>query len=213
MATQVVNLLHYRSLNLGEVPANLSFGQFAVNTYNGINPTLPSLREVYLFVGTGGNDRVAEDGTDLTADAAIAGGFAGEALVNGKGWVRYNLRSMKISGDSMTGDLILSGARLRFEQGTTGTAELILPSETVAATPTLAGSIRYNSISNLIEAWDGAAWIKPYTYLDFQTGTASPTLRSDGTSTLVAGDQWYNSTGPSLYFWSGAAWVSFASLI
>ncbi len=63
MATsQVVNLLHYRSLNIGQVPANLEFGQFAVNTYNGINPTLPNLREVYLFVGTGGDDRVAEDG-------------------------------------------------------------------------------------------------------------------------------------------------------
>lgn len=212
MATQVVNLLHYRSLNLGQVPANLEFGQFAVNTYNGINPTIPTLREIYLFVGTGGDDRVDEQGNDLSTNAAAAAALSGESLVSQKGWVRYNLRSVKNSGDSVTGDLIVSGARLRFDTGTTGTAEFVLPSETVAVTPTLAGSIRFNTTTSKIEAWDGAAWVRPDTYIDFQTATASPTTRSTG-GTLVSGDQWYNSTGPSLYFWDGSAWISFNSLV
>ncbi len=212
MATsQVVNLLHYRSLNIGQVPANLEFGQFAVNTYNGINPTLPNLREVYLFVGTGGDDRVAEDGVDLTADATIAGGLAGEALVNGKGWVRFNLRSMKLSGDTMYGDLIISGAKIRFESGSTGNAELILPDQTVAVSATLAGSIRYNTLSSKLEVWDGAVWASTGR-IEFQSVAAAPTTKANGDA-LVPGDQWYDSTGPSLYFWDGTAWISFATLI
>ena len=207
MATQAVNLLHYRSLNLGQVPANLEFGGFAVNTYGGISPTLPTLREVYLFVGTGGNERVDEQGNDLSPMIA-----PGETLVAQKGWVRYNLRSVKNSGDSVTGDLVLSGARLKFEVGSTGTAELILPDESTAVTPTLAGSVRYETTKKTIQVWDGTAWAELNTYKDFIQATASPSVRANGDA-LIPGDQWYNSTGPSLYFWDGSAWVSFASLI
>ena len=207
MATQVVNLLHYRSLNPGQVPANLEFGGFAVNTYSGINPTLPTLREVYLFVGTGGNERVDEQGVDLSPIIA-----PGETLVSQKGWIRYNLRSVKNSGDSMTGDLVLTGARARFEVGATGTAELILPDENTAVTPTIAGSIRYQTTTSKIQVWNGTAWVEVDNYKEFLQATLSPAARANGDA-LGAGDQWYNSAGPSLYFWSGSAWVSFASLI
>ena len=212
MATQVVNLLHYRSLDLGAVPPNLEFGQFGINVYNANNPVLPTLREVYLFVGTGGNERVNEDGTDLTTEAFNAGAFAGEALVNGKGWVRFNLRSLSTGGDTMYGDLIMSGARIRFESGLSGNAELILPDETVSTGAVTAGSVRYNSLSTNIEVWDGTVWNPATSGLDFQSGVIAPIQRPDG-SALSNGDQWYDSTGPSLYFWNGTVWVSFASLI
>jgi hypothetical protein len=204
MATQVVNLLHYRSLNLGAVPVNLEFGQFAINAYNANNPTLPNLREVYLFVGTGGDDRVDEDGTDRSADVALASSFSGEAAQVGKGWVRFNLRSMKTSGDTMTGDLIISGARIRFETGLTGSAELILPNQTVATSPTLAGSVRYNSVTDKIEFWNGALWVSSGGS-DFQINTGTPTVRSDGSS-LVLGDWWWKNDTVQLYAWDGSAW-------
>ena len=201
--TQVVNLLHFRSLNLGQTPTNLEFGQFAVNTYNGNNPTLPNLREVFLYVGTGGNDRVDEQGNDLSAAAAAAAAAFGEALVNQKGWVRFNLRSMKLSGDSMYGDLIMSGARIRFEPGTSGNAELILPDELTAANATLPGSIRYNTTSGKVEFWDGAwASLSPF---DFQVATADPTTRSIG-SVLADGDFYYNSILAKLYVYQTGVW-------
>lgn len=204
MATQVVNLLHYRSLNLGQVPANLEFGGFAVNTYNGIYPTVPTLREVYLFVGTGGNDRVDEQGNDLSSMVAV-----GEPLVSQKGWVRFNLRSMKTSGDTMTGDLVMSGARIRFEVGSAGNAELILPDQTVASTATLPGSVRYNALSSKVEYWDGSIW-SFLSSTDFQTATGSvPATRGDGVSTLQNGDRWFDNstTEPFLSFWDGTQWI------
>lgn len=204
MATQVVNLLHYRSLDLGSVPPNLEFGQFGINTYNANNPVSPNLREVYLFVGTGGNDRVDEDGTDLTATASTAGSFSGEALVNGKGWVRFNLRSLKTGGDSITGDLTMSGSRIVFEVGASGNAELILPDESVAVTATLPGSIRYNTLSTKVEVWNGTIWASTGG-LDFQINTGQPTQRPDGAA-LVSGDLWWKNDTSQLYIWDGTVW-------
>lgn len=203
--TEVVNLLHLRSLNPGEVPINLAFGQMAINAFNVESPVLPELRETSLFIGTGGNQRVDEDGTDRTADAVTSASFTGEALQLNQGWVRYELRKFKVTGDTIIGELNVSGTKVRFNTGTTGNAELVLPSEFVAVTGE-AGSIRYNTVSMGIEIHDGTNWTSPPdVFIDFQTAAVPPALRSDGTA-LVNGDLYYNSSLAETFIYQGS-WV------
>ena len=208
MANQVVNLLHYRSLNLGEVPVNVEFGQIAINTFNGIHPVEPTLHDVSLFIGTGGDARVDEDGTDRTADVLIASVRTGEAPQSGKGWVRYQMRNLRASGDTMVGDLLMSGASIRFVPGASGNAELVLPTETAANVGEV-GSIRYNTSVEYIQYHDGAAWVTLQP-TDFQIGNTAPTLRVDGNA-LSLGDLWYDSLKGSLHFWNGASWTKVIS--
>ena len=212
MANQVVNLLHYRSLNLGEVPVNMEFGQIAINSFNGISPVEPTNYDVSLFIGTGGDDRVDEDGTDRSADVLIASVRTAEAPQVGKGWVRYQLRKARTSGDTFTGDIVASGASIRFDPGVTGSAELILPDTATNITPTSVGSTRWNQTAKRIEVWDGATW--KFSDKDTQAfyQNTAPTERVNG-DPLVAGDEWYDTSVPPIvpYVWDGANWVTFTT--
>ena len=89
MATSpLVNLLHLRSVTQDQVPVNMEQGQIAFNLYDAVNPDPSGNYFVEVFIGTGGNDRRREDGTDRTADALISSLTTGEALISGKGWIQ-----------------------------------------------------------------------------------------------------------------------------
>ena len=206
MANQVVNLLHFRSLNLGEVPVNMEFGQLAVNTFNGIYPVEPTLHDVSLFIGTGGDARVDEDGTDRTADVLIASVRTGEALQSGKGWVRYQMRKLRASGDTMVGDLLMSGASIRFTPGTSGNAELVLPTDTTANVGEV-GSLRFSTLTNNAQVYNGAEWVDLKSGNDFQVAATAPAVRSLGDD-LVVGDFYYNTALNSLFVRVAGAWTS-----
>ena len=92
MATSpLVNLLHLRSVTQDQVPVNMEQGQIAFNLYDAINPDANGNYFVEVFIGTGGNGRRSDDGTDRTADALISSISTGEPLISGKGWVQSSL--------------------------------------------------------------------------------------------------------------------------
>lgn len=202
---QVVNLLHYRSLNYGEIPVNVQFGGIAINTFNALNPTLPSLVDASVFIGTGGDARVDEDGTDRTADVLIASVRTGEVPQTGQGWVRYQMRGVRASGDTMVGDLTMSGASLRFTPGATGNAELVLPTDTTA-TVGESGSLRFSTLTGSIQVHDGTEWIDIKSGADFQVAATAPTLRTTLTA-LQDGDKWWNSSINASFTFISGAWV------
>ena len=206
MATQVVNLLHIRSLNLGQIPVNLEFGQLGINTYNGIYPVGPTLYNVSLFVGTGGDERVDEDGTDRSSDVAVASALSGEIAEPGKGWVRYELRKVKVTGDTMVGDLRISGASVRFDLGSTGNAQLVLPDQNVSTTGE-PGALRYSTLTGSIQIYDGTqgSWVDIRASADFQIANAAPAQRSTFTP-LQSGDRWWNSATGAAYTYVGGVW-------
>ena len=90
MANKLVNLLHLRSFTQNEVPVNLESGQFAVNLYNGLNALGDGSYNVQLYFGTGGTERKAADGTDLSAAALARAVVTGEALGANKGYIRFD---------------------------------------------------------------------------------------------------------------------------
>ena len=83
----LVNLLHLRSTTQNQVPVNMEAGQIAFNLYNGITPSATGYI-VYMFVGTGGDERRDYLGADLTADSMATSLITGEVLQSGKGFTK-----------------------------------------------------------------------------------------------------------------------------
>ena len=186
-----------RSFTEGEHPLNLEPGQIAFNMSPGNFDPAKGDYNMYMYVGDASNVRMDEGGTVL-----VTGGLAG------KGWVRYRMRNASILGDNIYGDFSILGAKLKVEADGSNKAELVVPKESTTPTSgTEAGSVRWNSVDSILQAWNGSKWD---TTSKVAVGASAPTNPSNG-------DLWLDPGPPAtLYVFvvpnqGPAEWVSASS--
>lgn len=122
MAYPLVNILHLRSFTQDEVPVNLESGQIALNLYSGNNALANGTYNVSVFIGTGGTERKAVDGTDLTGDALARAVVTGEPLGVNNGWIRFDLGDLY----TPTPGLNLDAAGVTSKKGALDTLDALL---------------------------------------------------------------------------------------
>lgn len=196
MATQpLVNILHLRSAVQNAVPVNLSPGQIALNLHDALNPDANGNYFVEVFVGTGGNERRRDDGTDRTADALISSVSTGEALITGMGWVQTSLGGEYVPVPNLNLDAA-GVTTYRSALDTLDTLLGLLTNLTTAEKTSVVGAL--NELDSLAVAG--------------QTAVAAPTVRASGL-TLRGGDLWVNTTSADalgntnkLNYWNGTGW-------
>jgi len=137
-----------RSFTAGEHPVDLEPGQIAFNLAQENVDLAEGNANIYMYVGNQSDARMDEDGTVL-----VGGGTAG------KGWIRYSLRSTRVTGDSIYGNLDVIGASVKIRKSGAEYAELVIPKTTdTPASSSEVGSIRWNPAFGKLQAWDGAKW-------------------------------------------------------
>ena len=160
----LATLQHLRSFTVGEHPLNLEPGQIAFNMATSNFETSEGNYNIYLYVGNSSNQRIDEGGTILAT-----GGDTG------KGWVRYSLRSVRTTGDTIFGNFTVKGGKLKVESNGASLAELVLPRESMTPTNgTDVGSIRWNTQSSILQAWNGAKWDTTSKVVVSDSSPASP---------------------------------------
>lgn len=160
----LATLQHLRSFTVGEHPLNLEPGQIAFNMATSNFETSEGNYNIYLYVGNSSNQRIDEGGTILAT-----GGDTG------KGWVRYSLRSVRTTGDTIFGNFTVKGGKLKVESNGASLSELVLPQEsTTPSSGTEAGSIRWNTQSSILQAWDGLKWDTTSKVVVSDTAPANP---------------------------------------
>lgn len=167
-----------RSFTRDEHPLNLEPGQIAFNMSPGNYTPENEDFNAYLYVGNSSNKRLDEDGTVLIPD--------GSGELN-KGWVRYRLRNLSPEGGTIRGDFTVAGGKLTVTANGSVGGELVLPTQ--AETPTSgssAGSVRWNTVVNKVEAWTGGTW----------TTTTSVTVQDTAPTIPLNGDLWMDTSGP-----------------
>jgi len=134
---------------------------------------------MYLYVGNSSNQRIDEGGTVL-----VTGGDPN------KGWVRYSLRNVNLTESNVVyGNFTVSGATLKVESNGASLAELVLPQESMTPmSSTNVGSIRWNTQSSILQAWNGAKWDTTSKVVVSDTAPASPSN----------GDLWLDPGPPAL---------------
>ena len=116
----LATLQQLRTFEFDNHPIDLEEGQLAFNMSVGNYDAAASDYNIYMYVGNGSNIRIDEGGTVL-----VAGGN------QGKGWIRYRLRSVNVKGDSVYGNLNVVNSNFRvFKQGALGNAQLLIPEYT-----------------------------------------------------------------------------------
>ena len=192
----LATLQHLRSFNPGEHPLNLEPGQIAFNMATENIIQTESDYNIFLYVGNGGNVRVDQGGTVLATNGDV-----------GKGWIRYPLRSMRIQGDNIYGDVSIHGHKLKIEANATSAGELVVPRDSATvATGSDIGSVRWNVTSKSLESWDGNKW----------DSTSKVSVSSTVPANPSEGDMWLDPSGTSsvlrVYVQSGGgAWVETSS--
>lgn len=129
-------------------PVDLEPGQFALNLSKDNIDQENNNHNIFIYVGNGSSLRIDEGGTVM-----ISGG------TEGKGWIRYRLRSVNVEGDSIFGDFNVVGAKLSFQAKGNKRPELIVPR--VSESPnsgSQVGSVRWNPTLSIFEAWNGVKW-------------------------------------------------------
>ena len=171
----LATLQHLRSFTPGEHPLNLEPGQIAFNMATSNFDTDKDDYNMYLYVGNSSNQRIDEGGTVL-----VTGGEAN------KGWVRYSLRNVNLTeSNTVFGDFTIAGATLKVESNGASLAELVLPQESMTPTSSSeVGSIRWNTQSSILQAWDGTKWD---TTSKVVVGDTAPTNPSNGDLWLDVG--------------------------
>ena len=190
----LATLQQLRSFNFGEDPLNLEPGQVAFNMAPENFDAAKQDYNMYMYVGNASNQRIDEGGTVLTT-----GGDTG------KGWVRYRLRNVSVLGDNVYGDFSVLGAKLKVESNGAALSELVIPKETsTPANGSETGSIRWNTTSSILQAWNGFKWDTTSKVTVSETAPANPSN----------GDLWLDPGPPSttLYVFviptvGPAAWV------
>ena len=175
----LATLQHLRSFTGGEHPLNLEPGQIAFNMATENFDPLTNNYNMYLYVGNSSNQRIDEGGTVL-----VTGGEAN------KGWVRYSLRNVNLTeGNVVYGDFTVAGAILKVESNGASLAELVLPKENDTPTNgTSVGSIRWNTQSSILQAWNGLKWDTTSKVVVGDTAPAGPSN----------GDLWLDVGPPSV---------------
>lgn len=176
----LATLQQLRSFNDGEHPINLEPGQIAFNMALGNVVSAENNYNIYMYVGNSTDNRLDENGTVL-----VAGGETG------KGWIRYSLRSVKVTGDTIYGDVNVDGAKLRVQASGGQSAELIIPKETTTPSGgSEVGSIRWNNTTSTLQTWNGAKWD---TASKVFVGSAPPANPSNG-------DMWMDPGPPGVLY-------------
>jgi len=193
----LATLQQLRTFEFDNHPIDLEEGQLAFNLSAGNINAGQSDYNIYMYVGNGSNSRLDEGGTVL-----VAGGTAG------KGWIRFRLRNVSIQGDSVYGNLNVINSNFRvFKQGA-GSAQLLIPTELdTSATGALAGSLRWNTQSSILQAWNGNKW----------DTTSRVTVSTTAPANPSGGDMWYDPSGLGIFYIyvvptvGPATWVSASS--
>lgn len=176
----LATLQQLRTFTAGQHPTDLEPGQFALNMApENFNPSQGDYN-IYLYVGNESNARVDEGGTVL-----VDGGTPG------KGWVRYRLRNLSVTGDNVYGDFNVVGSRLRIHAEGANSAELVVPKTADApASGSLVGSVRWNTAQSIFQAWNGSKW-----------DTTSKVVISDTAPTNPSnGDLWLDPGPPTVMY-------------
>lgn len=144
----LATLQQLRTFTAGQHPTDLEPGQFALNMApENFNPDQGDYN-IYFYVGNESNQRIDEGGQVLVEDGTP-----------GKGWVRYRLRNLSVTGDNVYGDFNVVGSRLRVHAQGASSAELVIPK--LADSPangSLVGSVRWNDTDSILQAWNGSKW-------------------------------------------------------
>jgi len=194
----LATLQHLRSFTGGEHPLNLEPGQIAFNMATTNYDPSKNDYNMYLYVGNSSNQRLDEGGTVL-----VTGGEPN------KGWVRYSLRNVNLTEDNTVyGDFTVAGATLKVESNGASLAELVLPQESMTpASSTNVGSIRWNTQSSILQAWNGLKW----------DTTSKVVVNNSAPANPSNGDLWLDPGPPSvLRVYSAppggvASWISASS--
>lgn len=194
----LATLQHLRSFTGGEHPLNLEPGQIAFNMATANFDPSTNNYNMYLYVGNSSNQRIDEGGTVLVTGGEL-----------NKGWVRYSLRNVNLTEENTVyGDFTVAGAKLKVESNGASLAELVLPIESMTpANGTDVGSIRWNTQSSILQAWNGTKWDTTSKVVVNDTAPANPSN----------GDLWLDVGPPAiLRVYSAppggvAAWVSASS--
>ena len=191
----LATLQQLRSFTGGEYPLDLEPGQVAFNmaTSNYNVPQNDYL--MYMFVGNASDSRIDEGGTVITATGT-----------NGKGWIRYTLSNVLPAGSTVYGDFTVAGGTLTVRSDGASTAQLVIPDQTETPAAGTTGSVRWNTASAKLQAWDGVKWDNTSKVFVGSTAPANPSN----------GDLWLdNSTAaaPDLKVYvvpsgGAASWVS-----
>ena len=174
----LATLQQLRSFNDGEHPLNLEPGQIALNMASENFDSAASDYNMYMYVGNASNNRIDEGGTVL-----VSGGDPG------RGWVRYRMRNVSVAGDSVFGDFNVLGSKLKVESNGAALSELVIPKESSTPTSgTETGSIRWNTTSSILQAWNGAKW----------DSTSKVTVDVAAPANPSSGDLWLDPGPPSV---------------
>lgn len=176
----LATLQQLRTFEFDNHPVDLEEGQLAFNLAVQNQNLARGDANIYMYVGNASDARMDEDGTTL-----VTGGSPG------KGWIRYRLRNVSVEGDDVYGDLSIINSKLKIERIGTGTTELLIPTE--LDTPTAGSapaSLRWNTSSSVLEAWNGLKWD---TTCKVSVGVIPPANPSNG-------DMWLDPTGSSAFY-------------
>lgn len=193
----LATIQNLRSFNAGEHPTDLEPGQIAFNMSQDNWDLDSSDANIYMYVGNESDLRMDEDGTILVEGGAPQ-----------KGWIRYSLRNVRTSGDTVYGSLNVIGANVNISRSASSYAELVVPK--VTDTPINSsnlGSVRWNNTAGKLQAWDGTKW----------DNTAKVTVSDIAPANPSNGDMWLTvNPVPNFYVYvvptSGpASWVSATS--
>ncbi len=177
----LATLQQLRTFEFDNHPIDLEEGQLAFNLAAGNIDAGESDYNIYMYVGNGSDLRLDEGGTVL-----VAGGN------QGKGWIRFRLRNVSVQGDSVYGNLNVVNSNFRvFKQGASGSAELLIPTELdTSVSGALAGSLRWNTQSSILQAWNGSKWDTTTKVSVSTTAPANPS----------GGDMWYDPSGLGVFY-------------
>jgi len=193
----LATLQQLRSFNDGEHPLNLEPGQVAFNMASENFDGAKEDYNMYMYVGNSSNQRLDEGGTILATGGLVD-----------KGWVRYRLRNVSVLGGNVYGDFTVLGSKLKVESNGAALSELVIPKEiTTPTNGSETGSIRWNTVSSILEAWNGVKW----------DSTSKVTVGATAPANPSNGDLWLNPGSPVILYvfviptTGAASWVAASS--
>ena len=193
----LATLQQLRSFNDGEHPLNLEPGQVAFNMASENFDGAKEDYNMYMYVGNSSNQRIDEGGTILSTGGLVD-----------KGWVRYRLRNVSVLGGNVYGDFTVLGSKLKVESNGAALSELVIPKEiTTPTNGSETGSIRWNTVSSILEAWNGVKW----------DSTSKVTVGATAPANPSNGDLWLNHGSPVILYvfviptTGAASWVAASS--
>lgn len=176
----LATLQNLRTFTFNNHPTDLEEGQLAFNLAAENQNLGNKDANIYMYVGNGSNIRMDEGGEVLVPTGTA-----------GKGWIRYRLRNVSVEGDDIYGDLSIINSRLKIARTGTNHAEILLPTQVVTpGSGTESGSLRWNTTTSKLEAWNGTKW----------DTTAKVTVSDIAPANPSHGDMWLDPTSSGSFY-------------